>query len=381
MTSARRALPRVSQFVIEHLLLLPLGALVALVWVNVEPETYFRFTYAIAFAVNDVAMVFFFALITKEIVEATIPGGVLHPWRRTMMPVIASIGAAAVPALLQMRLAAELDEPMLAIGWPVSLAVDLGLVYIFGRIIFTGKHPVIPLLLLVGIASDTGGFMAVALASDIDVRLLGGAVMLAAAVAVAAALRRGRVKSFWPYLIVGGGLSWFAFYWTGLHPTLALVPIVPFIPHAGRDPGFFVDAPPDAKDTLSQFEHWWRYPAQIALFFFGLVNAGVPMGALEPGTWGLPIAVLIGKPIGLILGAGLATMVGFALPSRVGWRDLVVSGLIIAMGFSVGLFFGSSLLPPGQLRSEINMGVLMSLAGAPLAIIAARLLRVGRFAA
>ena len=380
MTAGRRALPRISQFAIEHLLLLPLGALVALVWANVAPESYFEFAHGIAFAVNDVAMVFFFALITKEIVEATIPGGVLHPWRRTLLPVMASIGAAVVPPLLHVRLVAALDEPMLASAWPVSLAVDLGLVYIVGRIIFAAKHPLIPVLLLVGIASDAAGFLAVALASDIDVRLVGGAMILAAALAVAAALRRARVKSFWPYLLVAGGLSWFAFYRTGLHPTLALVPIVPFLPHAGRDPGFLVDARPEATDTLSQFELWWRYPAQIALFFFGLVNAGVPMGSLEPGTWGLPAAVLVGKPIGLIVGAGLATMVGFALPSRVGWRDLVVGGLVIAMGFSVGLFLGSSLLSPGQLRSEINMGVLMSLVGAPLAILTARLLRVGRFA-
>ena len=67
---------------------------------NSAPESYFRFTYAISFAVNDVAMVFFFALMTKEVVEATAPGGVLHPWRRALLPVVASIGATAVPALI-----------------------------------------------------------------------------------------------------------------------------------------------------------------------------------------------------------------------------------------------------------------------------------------
>ena len=124
MTAARRAVPRLSQFVIEHLLLLPLGALVALVWVNVEPETYFRFT------------------LCHRVRRERHGDGVLlradhegdrrgdDPGRRAasvaphVMPVIASIGAAAVPALLHMRLAA-LDEPMLGIGWPVSLAVDL----------------------------------------------------------------------------------------------------------------------------------------------------------------------------------------------------------------------------------------------------------------
>jgi hypothetical protein len=49
------------------------------------------------------------------------------------------------------------------------------------------------------------------------------------------------------------------------------------------------------------------------------------------------------------------------------------------MGFSVGLFFSSALFPPGQPRSEISMGVLLSLLGTPLALLASRLLGVGRF--
>jgi NhaA family Na+:H+ antiporter len=155
---------------------------------------------------------------------------------------------------------------------------------------------------------------------------------------------------------------------------------MPFLPHAARDPGFFVDAPPDARDTLNQFEIWWRYPAQIALFFFGLVNAGVPVSALELGTWGLPIAVIVGKPLGVLIGSVAARLAGFHLPSQVGWRELTVIGFTAAIGFTVGLFFCAALLPPGQVRSEMSMGVLLSLAGAPLALGVARLLRVGRFA-
>jgi len=376
----RTTVPRLSRFAVEHLLLLPLGALVALVWVNTAPESYYRFTFAISFAVNDVAMMLFFALMTKEVVEATAPGGVLHPWRRAMLPVVASIGVTALPALIHVRMVQVLDEPMLSIGWPVSLATDLAITYFIARIIFRPHHPVIPFLLLLGIASDALGFVSLALFNPMrQVHLTSSVLILAGAIAIAAALRSLRVRSFWPYLLGAGSVSWFGFFWSGLHPALALVPVIPFMPHAARDPGFFVDALPSAKDTSSQFEIWWRYPAQAALFFFGVVNAGVPMGALEAGTWGLPIAVIVGKPLGLLIGAGLALVGGLHLPHRVGWRELIVGGLIAAMGFSVGLFFSSALFPPGQPRSEMSMGVLLSLLGAPLALVAARLLRVGRF--
>jgi Na+:H+ antiporter, NhaA family len=204
-------------------------------------------------------------------------------------------------------------------------------------------------------------------------------LIVAAGMGVAAGLRWWRVRSFWPYLLGAGSLSWFGLFWSGLHPALALVPVMPFLPHAARDPGFFVDALPNAKDTLSQFEIWWRYPAQVALLLFGLVNAGVPLGAIEAGVWALPIAVVIGKPLGVLAGAGLAMLAGLHLPHRIGWRELMVGGLIGAMGFSVGLFFSSALFPPGQLRSETSMGVLLSFMAAPLAFVAAKLLGVGRF--
>jgi NhaA family Na+:H+ antiporter len=376
----RTTVPRLSQFAVEHLLLLPLGALIALVWVNTAPESYFRITNAISFAVNDVAMAFFFALMTKEVVEATAPGGVLHRWRRVLLPVLSSIGGAVVPALIYVQVVYALDEPMLAIGWPVALATDLAMCYFVARIIFR-KHPMIPFVILLGITSDTLGFLALALFNPVQsVHLARGALFLTIAVAVAVALRRARVKSFWPYLLLSGIVSWFGFYWSGVHPALALIPIIPFLPHGPRDPGFFVDAPPDAKDALNQFEVWWRYPAHAALFFFGLVNAGVPLGALENGTWGLPIAVIAGRPLGVLLGSGLAVLGGLHLAHRVTWRDLVVAGFITAIGFTVALFFGTALFPPGQLLSEMRMGAILSLAAALFALAAAKLLGVGRFA-
>ena len=63
-------------FVIDNSLLLVGGAMAGLVWANAEPLSYERFAHGpIHFAVNDVGMVFFFALAVKEIIEARLPGG------------------------------------------------------------------------------------------------------------------------------------------------------------------------------------------------------------------------------------------------------------------------------------------------------------------
>jgi NhaA family Na+:H+ antiporter len=370
---------RVSRFAVEHLLLLPAGALLALVWANTRPESYFRFSYATAFLVNDLAMVLFFGLITKEIVEATAPGGVLHSWRRVAVPAVGALGAAVAAGLVYVAFVNAFDEPMLVVGWPIPAAVDIAVAYVLARLIFR-RHPAIPFLLLLAIAANGVGFVALALYyPSRDLHLASGAALMVGALGLAIALRRARVKSFWPYVVGAGALSWAALFRGGFHPALALVPILPFLPHAPRDPGFFVDARPGARDALSRFELWARYPAQATLFLFGLVNAGVLLRGLDTGTWAIPVASLAGKPVGLLLATGLAVGAGLHLPQRVGWRELIVVGLLATIGFTMGLFFTTAIMAPGQLLNQTKVGVLVGLLGGLLAVVAAWLLRVGRF--
>ena len=357
------------------------GVLAALLWVGVDEESYYEAAYASRFVVNDILMVLFFALIAKEVVEATAPGGVLHSWRRTTVPVIAAVGATIVPALLYIAFVRWADEPMLERAWTVTFATDVALAYVIARLIFP-KHPAVPFVLLLALAADAFGFVAMALFHPVrDLQPGVAAVLMTAALALAAALRWTRMRSFWPYVLAPGALSWAALYYGGFHPAFALLPIMPFLPHAARDPGFFVDARPDAKDALNRFELWARYPAQIALFFFALVNAGVPFRGLELGTWAVPVATLIGKPLGILVAVAIAVMAGFHLPPRVGWRELIVAGVISAAGFTVALFFATATLAPGILLRETKMGVLIGLISIAAAFAVARvLLRVGRFA-
>ena len=61
------------------------------------------------------------------------------------------------------------------------------------------------------------------------------ATLLIPAIWSAARFRRKRVRTIWPYVLVSGTLSWVGFYLSGVHPALALLPIVRFLPHAARD--------------------------------------------------------------------------------------------------------------------------------------------------
>ena len=360
--------------------LLVVGTIIALVWANIDRESYETVAHALHFAVNDVGMVFFFALAAKEIVEATAPGGALHSPRRSAVPLIAAIGGMAGPAAIYVTLVLAFDRPELMRGWAIPLATDIAFSYLIARIIFGARHPAIPFLLLLAIADDAFGLLILAVFYPSgELHLVAFVILLALALMLAAWLGSRRTESVWPYVAGAGAVSWLAFYWGGLHPALALVPIMPFLPHASRDVGLFVRRP-DAHDTLNEFEHQWRVPVHVILFFFGLANAGVEFASVGPGSWIVLAAILLGKPIGIVSCTALGIAAGLRQPEGVTWRDLFVLGLVAAIGFTVALFFATAAFPAGEQLDQTKMGALLSFSAAIIAVAAAFLLRVGQVA-
>lgn len=374
-------LGRVWAFLINNSLLLVMGAFAGLLWANVSPSSYAHVTHLLHFVVNDVGMAFFFAIAAKEVVEATLPGGPLASPRRAAVPVWAAVGGMIGPAVLHIALAFWADEPALVRGWAIPCATDIAFSYLVARFIFGSGHPAIPFLLLLAIADDALGLAILAIAYPTGtVRLGEFAAILIGALAVAWFLKRRPVMNFWPYVLVAGTLSWVAFLRGGLHPALALVPIIPFIPHEERDLGWMALEERTHTDPLNRFERWWHAPVQVILFFFGLVNAGVPLTSVGVGTWVVLAALLGGKPLGILLFTGGAAWAGLHRPSRVSWRDTLVVGVAAAIGFTVSLFFATAAFPSGRFLSETKMGALLSFSAAGLAVFVARALRVGRFA-
>jgi NhaA family Na+:H+ antiporter len=360
--------------------LLIAGTLIALIWANTARESYVRWSHGIHFIINDVGMAFFFALAAKEVVEATAPGGALHSPRRAAMPLAAAVGGMLGPALIFVMLTIFFDRPNLERGWAIPTATDIAFSYLAARVIFGAKHPAIPFLLLLAIADDALGLLIIAAFYPTGpLRMMDFTLFLGAGLLVAWWLSKRRVVSFWPYVLVGGMLSWIGFYRGGLHPALALVPIIPFLPHAGRDPGLFVEAP-HKHDSLNEFEHRFKRPVDVMLFFFGLVNGGVVLGNVGAGTWFVLIAIIVGKPVGILVTAAVATLAGLRVPAHVTWRDMTVVGIIAGIGFTVALFFATAAFPYGRLLDETKMGALLSFGAFFLGLGAAWLLKVGRHA-
>ncbi len=375
----RRARSRAARLIFDNSLLLLAGTVTAVLWANVDAASYDAIARPLHFWVNDIGMVFFFALAAKEVLEATLPGGPLSSPRRALSPLAAAVGGMVVPALIYLALASSRGPADLARGWAIPCATDIAFSAMVARLLFRTGHPAIPFLLLLAIADDALGLVILAVfypSGPLSAWALVG--LMAAAVLLAVWLRRRGTRTFWPYILGPGALSWAALHFGGFHPALALVPIVPFMPHAPADLGLFDPRELRRPDILSRFEHWWATPVQFVLLLFGFANAGVPFEQIGPGTYYVIAGLLLGKPAGIVLFANAARLSGASLPPGLRVGDLLVVGVAASIGFTVALFFATAAFPAGAVLAQVKMGALLSFAGAPLAIVVARIAGVSR---
>ncbi|XDA97737.1 Na+/H+ antiporter NhaA [Sulfitobacter sp. LCG007] len=408
---------RVWNFLTNYSLLLIFGALVALVWANIDAESYHHVvefviwdhapighlhdghrTLTAHYLVNDLLMAFFFAIAAKEVWEAVILKEGSLRGKKAATPLIATAGGMFGPIAVYLGLAMVLGSETysaVANGWAIPTATDIAFSYLVGRIVFGAGHPAVRFLLLLAIADDAAGLIILAVfypsgelaPSWLLVSLAAAILVFVLANWLPRKLDTGKqdrpastwvrtTLSFWPYALAAC-ISWYGFMRSGLHPALGLLPIVPTIPHADRAFGLFSEAEQYLTDLLNQIEHALKHPVEIILFFFGLFNAGVEFSSIGPATWLVLLGLIVGKPLGIFLfGWVAANPLRLGLPQGMRSIDLVVVGCVAAIGFTVSLFVASVAFAPGAVQDAAKMGALFSFVAAIISIVVGRLCRV-----
>ncbi len=365
------------------------------------------------FLVNEIFMVFFFGIATKEITESVLPGGALNPMRKAINPLMGTLGGVIGPAGLFFLLAWVFygggdDLSIVANGWGIPTATDIALAWLVARIIFGASHPAVNFLLLLAVADDAIGLGIIAVFyPDPEFPVVPSWLLLVAAgMVVAYVMRRFRVP-YWPvYILIAGGLSWVGLVKSSIEPALALVVIVPFLPGPQITHGLFEEDEYEFEHThprgaeavsdhetpaetaegeaelhhrhapLDHFEHQLKLPVDFGLFFFAFMNAGVAFASITQVTFIVLISLIVGKTVGITLFSWVGARLGFPLPEGMATKHLLVAAIIAGLGLTVALFVAGKAYEDPAFQDPAKMGAVLSAGAAIIALVVGRMLRV-----
>mmetsp|Transcript_36196 Transcript_36196/g.84826 ORF Transcript_36196/g.84826 Transcript_36196/m.84826 type:complete len:1228 (+) Transcript_36196:61-3744(+) len=437
----------------KYALPLVTGVIVAMVWKNTAEDSYWTVTHdpiipgwqilghdaSLHFLINDIFMCFFFGLAIKEVTEALLPGGSLSPLRRATNPLMATLGGVLGPvatyvvcclifdsfgsfngmqcqhpasdvadASHRLLAGSDAEVPMVTVdctladiinGWGVPTATDISLAWMFAILIFGAGHPAINYLLLLAIADDALGMAIIAIAYPNPAHPVEPVWLLLVVVGavVACFLRMAKVRFWSAYVFIAGPIAWLGLILAQVHPALALVFIVPFMPahhahssddhvsHAKSQVAKVRDLIPHNKSEmliraaqefmarqsapLHAFEHHMKLFVDFGMFFFGLANAGVKVGGLGSLTWATVIALIAGKTLGIVFFSLSAHCMGFLLPVGLTVVDLFAMSALGGVGLTVALFVSNEAFTDKGLQSQAKMGALLSVASALVAFL------------
>jgi NhaA family Na+:H+ antiporter len=344
--------------------------------------------------VNDGLMVIFFFVVGLEIKrEFTV--GELSNIRQAAVPIMAAVGGMIFPAVFYLSLNAGGAGQS---GWGVPMATDIA--FTLGVLALLGSRA--PLVLKVfftalAIADDLGAVIVIALFYTEEVAWIW---LLVAAIifVILVAMNRWRVYSVLPYAILGIGL-WFAFFESGIHPTIAGVLLALTIPtRSPPDTGALLaqcisvlnefekralddshgeERTQVAAQTLGTVSERMQSPAQrlehdllpwttyVILPIFALANAGVTLtfdrSLLSPVSLGIMLGLVFGKPIGVSLLTWLAVKLKLAvLPENITMKQLFGASFLTGIGFTMALFIANSAFTDPELLDQAKVGILIA---------------------
>lgn len=179
-------------------------------------------------------------------------------------------------------------------------------------------------------------------------------------------------QQFWVMIILGA-LMWNALLFTGLHPILAFVFIMPFVvknlikikqleKFEEKILGKYNPQRHEAsgRKALLLFEHRFKRIVDIGLFGFGFVSGGVVISDMEiffaPYTLIIAGSIILGKAIFIPLAASIAGGKAYTV------RERIDAGRLGGIGFTVAILMaGITLKNMPELREQAVIGATMSL--------------------
>jgi Na+/H+ antiporter NhaA len=385
--------------------ILLVGAVAAMVWINVDAASYntvWHMTLSVSIGgadisqdlrhwVNNGLMTLFFFVVGLE-ARREFDLGDLRDRRRLVLPVVAGIGGMIVPIAIFLAINAG-GAPRGAWGTAMSsdTAFALGMLALVGSRYPTSLRAFI---LTVAVVDDLVALLVIAIAFTSDVHAVALAVGITVFLLILVLRYRG-VHNGGPYLLLGI-VAWAAFLESGIDPIvvgLAMGLLTIAYPAAREDLERATDlfrvfreqptselqqsARAGLRSAISPNERWEQmfhpFTSYVVVPLFALANAGVVIsgGFLAHAygsaiTIGIIVAYALGKPIGVTGASGLVTKLSHGrIRPPVGWVSVLGGGAVAGIGFTVSLLI-ASLAFTGDHLAEAKVGILTTLVVAPI---------------
>ncbi|MFZ1995869.1 MAG: Na+/H+ antiporter NhaA [Solirubrobacteraceae bacterium] len=384
--------------------ILLVGAVAAMVWINVDASSYNTLWHTslsvrvggagvsqdLRHWVNDGLMTLFFFVVGLE-ARREFDLGDLRDRRRLALPVVAGLGGMIVPVVIFLAINAG-GTPRGA--WGTAMSTDTA--FALGMLALVGaRYPnsLRAFILTVAVVDDLVALVVIAVAFTGTVHTVALAVGITAFILILVLRNRG-VHNGGPYLLLGI-VAWVAFLKSGIDPIvvgLAMGLLTIAYPAAREDLERATDlfrvfreqptselqqsARAGLRSAISPNERWQQmfhpFTSYVVVPLFALANAGVVVSGSFLGhaygsaiTLGIIAAYVLGKPIGVTGAAALVTKLSRdRIRPPVGWVSVLGGGAVAGIGFTVSLLI-ASLAFSGQSLAEAKLGVLTTLVAGP----------------
>jgi Na+/H+ antiporter NhaA len=384
--------------------ILLIGAVAAMVWINVSESSYntvwhMRLSVRIGGAditqdvrhwVNNGLMTLFFFVVGLE-ARREFDLGELRDRRRLVLPVVAGLGGMIVPiAIFEAITAGGAPHGAWGAAMSTDTAFALGMLALVGS-----RYPnsLRAFILTVAVVDDLVALVVIAIAFTNHVHAVALAIGISVFVLILVLRYRG-VHNGGPYLVLGV-VAWGAFLESGIDPIvvgLAMGLLTIAYPAAREDLERATDlfrvfreqptselqqsARAGLRSAISPNERWQQmfhpFTSYVVVPLFALANAGFVVSGAFLGhaygsaiTLGIIAAYVLGKPIGVTGAAGLVTKLSHGrIRPPVGWVSVLGGGAVAGIGFTVSLLI-ASLAFTGQRLDEAKLGVLTTVVLAP----------------
>ena len=313
--------------------------------------------------INYVLMTLFFFVVGLEI-KRELTSGHLASLKRAVMPFIAAIGGMALPALIYLAIAGDVD----ANGWGVPVATDIALAV--GLLAMVGPSVAQSLrsfLLALAVIDDIGAIAIIAFVYSTGVEyswaLIGVFVILWIVL-----LKKLDSHTMYIYVILGIAL-WYCLLRSGVHPTLAgviLGLLTPNIPHQNSQLEDREDGTVSVIEWLEKIIHPWSSFVIVPIFAFAntgveISNESVRSAINSPIAWGIFFGLVLGKPIGILLTSLAAKKFRIGeMPEGAKNIDLVATGSAAGIGFTVAIFIANLAFDDAQTQDLAVFSVIVA---------------------